>query len=59
MKSRLEDDGAVRTEEESSTDEGERGQDEFLTGRQRLPFFEGSDEETNSGLEDSDNEEEE
>ena len=56
--SELEDDGA-RREKEPSAEEGEERDDEFLTGRHRLPFCEDSDEEANIELENSDDEEEE
>ena len=57
MWSGLEDDGAAK--EQTSVDESKAGgQDEFLTGKNRLPF-ENVDEDTNLDLDNSDDEEEE
>ena len=49
--------GANEREEEASDERGD--QDEFLTGRHRLPFSLDNEEETNPDLDNSDDEEEE
>ena len=57
MWSGLEDDGAAK--EQTSVDVSKTGgQDEFFTGKNRLPF-ENVDEDTNLDLDNSDDEEEE
>ena len=50
---------ARRRDEDAASEGGGSDQDEFLTGKHRLPFSEDNDEETNLDLFNSDDEEEE
>ena len=52
-------DVASKVKESSQVSEGEGGQDEFFTGKYRLPFSEDSDEEPSFDPDNSEDEEEE